>query len=142
MAQRPPLPEPALQAIQDAWNAAARTWNADGLAAIYTEDALFFGGRPGHFIGANAIRDYFASYEGIIESGAMSLVDQHVIRLDSDTLLAQGHVEFSFVLSGGRSTRSRLRTTLTLVRDASMRWKLRQHHFSPDPAAPPLGNDA
>ncbi|MFT3819298.1 MAG: SgcJ/EcaC family oxidoreductase [Rubrivivax sp.] len=127
-----------LRTVQDAWNAAARHWDAQALAAVYTADALFFGGRPGHAVGTEAIRAYFASYDGVIECAAMTLVEQAVIVLGPEGFLAQGHAEFDFVLTGRGASASRLRTTLLLA-GTPQGWKIRQHHFSPVPAQPPLG---
>jgi uncharacterized protein (TIGR02246 family) len=127
----------AFAQVHAAWNAAARHWDADRLTAVYTVDALFFGGRPGHSVGAGAIREYFASYEGVIESATLELVEQQFIRLADDCFLAQGYGEFSFVLSGGRPSRSRLRTTLIVVLRQG-EWKIRQHHFSTTPESPPI----
>jgi uncharacterized protein (TIGR02246 family) len=128
----------ALTSVERAWNAAGSAWNPDALASVYTTDALLFGGRPGHAIGASAIRDYFGSYVGVIHSGTMQLVDQQVLELVPGVFLAQGFVDFSFVLDANQSTKSFLRTTLVVVRQDG-RWRIRQHHFSPTPAAPPLG---
>jgi len=132
-------PRAVLTAIGQAWTAAATPWKADALAAVYADDALFFGGRPGHSIGGAAIRDYFASYEGVIESGRLELVDQQVRELAPGCLLAQGYGDFTFVLAGHRQTRSLLRTTLVLSWQQG-RWQIRQHHFSASPSAPPLGD--
>jgi len=135
----PPLSaQDALTAVQQAWNAAARHWDAQALADAYTADALFFGGRPGHFVGQAAIRDYFASYEGEILSGQMRLTDQHILPLGANGFMAQGYVDFTFVLQGGMHTRSRVRSTLLLAPQGGA-WKIRQHHFSAPPLAPPLG---
>src|SRR5438552_13333410 len=84
----------ALAAVQAAWNSAGKDWNPEALTAVYTADALFFGGRPGHSVGANPIREYFASYVGVIESGSMELVDQQIARLAAECFLAQGYGEF------------------------------------------------
>ncbi|BBQ01991.1 hypothetical protein BSFA1_71190 (plasmid) [Burkholderia sp. SFA1] len=127
----------ALAVIQASWNASARNWNAQALTAVYTEDALFFGGRPGHAIGASGIHDYFASYEGVIESATLELVEQHFIALADDCFLAQGFGEFLFMLSDGRESRSRLRTTLLIAQQRG-EWKIRQHHFSASPESPPI----
>lgn len=128
----------AVASVELAWNAAGRFWNPDALAEVYTADALLFGGRPGHAVGAAAIREYFGSYVGVIHAGTMELVDQQIVQLARGVFLAQGFVDFSFVLSGDQSTKSFLRTTLVVVQQDG-RWKIRQHHFSPTPAAPPLG---
>jgi uncharacterized protein (TIGR02246 family) len=130
-------PTEALRTVQAAWNAAGRHWDAAMLTAIYTDDAFFYGGRPGHSVGAASILAYFVSYRGIIESATMDLVDQHVVALAPGCVMAQGYVDFGFVLAGRGATRSRLRTTLTLVATREG-WRIRQHHFSPTPAEPPL----
>ena len=74
--------------VQAAWNAAARDWNADALTGVYTTDALFFGGRPGHATGHEAIRAYFASYDGVIQSATLELVEQQFIRFGDDCFRA------------------------------------------------------
>ncbi|VXC80704.1 conserved hypothetical protein [Burkholderia sp. 8Y] len=127
----------ALRAVQASWNMSARDWNADALTAVYTDDALFFGGRPAHAVGASAVREYFASYEGVIESATLELVEQHFILITDDCFLAQGFGEFLFVLGGDRQSRSRLRTTLVIAREHG-EWKIRQHHFSNIPESPPI----
>jgi uncharacterized protein (TIGR02246 family) len=127
----------ALAQIQAAWNAAARRWSPAALTAVYTDDALFFGGRPGHSVGAAAIHAYFASYEGVIESATLELVEQQYLRLADNSFVAQGYGEFAFVLSGGKPSGSRLRTTLIVVLQEG-EWKIWQHHFSTTPEVPPI----
>lgn len=127
----------ALRDVARRWNAAARVWDADALTALYAAEALFFGGRPGHAVGREAIRAYFASYAEALRSASMSLSGQSVVALDADTLLAQGHADFRFVLADGRETASQLRTTWVLVRRAG-EWQILQHHFSPTPEVPPI----
>ncbi|MBN3773435.1 SgcJ/EcaC family oxidoreductase [Burkholderia sp. Se-20378] len=131
------VPGPALAIVQAAWNAAAQNWNPDALAGVYTADALFFGGRPGHSTGSDAIHAYFASYVGVIRSATLELVEQHFIRFGDDCFLAQGYGEFAFVLGDGNTSRSRLRTTLVIASQAG-EWKIRQHHFSTSPETPPI----
>jgi uncharacterized protein (TIGR02246 family) len=127
----------ALTEIQAAWNAAASHWNPDALAANYTDDALFFGGRPEHSVGGAAIRAYFASYVGTLESATLDLVEQHFLWLADDCFLAQGFGNFAFVLAEQRLSHARMRTTLVIARHESG-WKIRQHHFSVPPLAPPI----
>ncbi|AJG22484.1 YybH family protein [Cupriavidus basilensis] len=126
-----------LQDVKRRWNTAALTWNADALTALYAPEALFFGGRPGHAVGHAAILGYFASYTGTLRSASMSLADQTLVELGEDTLLAQGHANFRFVLTDGRETDSTLRTTWVLVKRLGV-WQILQHHFSPTPEAPPI----
>jgi len=127
----------ALAAVEAAWNEGARHWNPAAITAVYLDDALFYGGRPGHAIGAKGVRAYFDSYVGVITSARLSLVEQHVLPLGADRFVAQGYGAFAFVLADGRHTASRLRTTLILERHGA--WRIRQHHFSVAPEVPPLG---
>src|SRR4051794_32736492 len=68
--------EAALRAVERDWNAAARDWNTAALAALYTDDAVFFGGRPGHSVGQAQVRNYFESYAGMFTTVRLALVDQ------------------------------------------------------------------
>lgn len=128
----------ALDQVVADWNRAASTWDAAGLAATYAEDALLFGGRPGHSVGRAAIQAYFASYDGVIRAGAMQLSETQLRSLAPGCVLAQGMVAFAFTLAGGEQTASTLRATLVLQRQAD-RWRIVDHHFSTVPATPPLG---
>ncbi len=127
----------ALAQVVADWNQAAAEWDAQAIAAVYTEDGLLFGGRPGHSVGREAIHRYFSSYDGVIFSGAMELSETVVRVLGSDCILVQGMVHFAFTLAAGEQTRSRLRATLVLRREPD-RWRIVDHHFSVIPDAPPL----
>lgn len=135
-----PDPHAALSQVVADWNRSGAMWDAQALAAVYTEDGLLFGGRPGHAVGREAIREYFASYDGVILAGAMEMSDTVLRTLDSACVLAQGMVHFAFTLAGGAQTRSTLRATLVLQQQPD-RWRILDHHFSSMPAAPPLGNE-
>ena len=132
------LPEPLRLYVAD-WNAAGVRWNSEALADCFTPDGLFFGGRPEHSVGHEAILAYFRSYVGIIESCTLQLRDQQLVDLGSQGLVAQGYGDFSFVLAGQRPTRSTVRTTLMLVQLGG-RWRARVQHFGPPPLVPPLGD--
>ena len=129
--------EAALRAVERDWNAAARDWNTAALAALYTEDAVFYGGRPGHSVGQAKVRDYFESYAGMFTTVRLALVDQELRELASGIYLAQGYAAFDFDLAGGGATRAVLRSTLVLTR-RSEGWHIAQHHFSAIPAEPPI----
>ncbi len=120
------------------WNDAGKSWDVEGLTNVYAEDALFFGGRPAHCVGADEIRRYFGSYKGVILSAGMELRDQHVVPLAPGLFLAQGLADFSFILEHGQRTQSQLRSTVLIERRQGD-WKIRQYHFSPMPPEPPLG---
>ena len=134
------LPEPLTRYLS-AWNAAGSRWDCAALAECFTEDALFFGGRPEHSVGRAAIEAYFRSYTGIIASCTLSLRDQHIVDdLVPDYCTAQGYGDFSFILADGLHTRSVVRTTLILVRERN-RWRARLQHIAPPPAEPPIGRN-
>lgn len=86
-----PEGETALRAVEHDWNAAAKDWNSAGLAALYTNDALFYGGRPGHAVGHAKVREYFSSYVGTLAAARLSLVDQQLRKLGEGVYLAQGY---------------------------------------------------
>jgi len=129
----------ALRAVERDWNAAARTWNTAGLAELYTEDAVFYGGRPGHSVGRAQVKAYFDSYAGMFSAVRLALVDQVLRTLGDGTCLAQGYAEFDFAFAAGGSGRAVLRSTLVLVRRPEG-WRIMQHHFSATPEAPPIPN--
>jgi uncharacterized protein (TIGR02246 family) len=130
----------ALEHVVHAWNQAGRTWDCDALAAVYTEDALLFGGRPGHSVGREAIQHYFATYSGIIFTATMQMSGTELRVLGKDAVLVQGMVHFEFTLKDSEKTQSTLRATLVLRRETGC-WLIADHHFSPTPATPPLGKD-
>jgi uncharacterized protein (TIGR02246 family) len=129
--------ETALRAVEHDWNAAAKDWNSAGLAALYTDDALFYGGRPGHAVGHAKVCEYFDSYVGTLAAARLSLVDQELRKLGEGVYLAQGYAEFDFDLTVGGSTRAVLRSTLVLISQPSG-WRIAQHHFSSPPSEPPI----
>lgn len=79
--------ETALRAVERDWNAAAQHWSSEGLVALYTEDALFYGGRPGHAVGHAKVREYFDSYVGTLAAARLALVDQELRKLGKVSIL-------------------------------------------------------
>jgi uncharacterized protein (TIGR02246 family) len=128
----------ALDTVLAAWNRAGRDWNPDAFVDVYTDDVVFFGGRPGHSVGRAGLHAYWVSYVGVIASGHLELQDYQLFQLTPNLVLAQGYGCFDLGLTDGRRTRSVLRATLTLVRRDNG-WKILQHHFSTTPEAPPIG---
>jgi uncharacterized protein (TIGR02246 family) len=125
--------------VERRWNEAAHKWDLEAFASIYTEDALFFGGRPGFFSGVDQIKEYYRSYVGVVASAAIKYHEQKIIELAPGALLAQGFADFNFTLANGDRGRTRLRSTNILVmRDND--WKVIQHHFSEPIAEPPIQN--
>lgn len=132
-------PQKTLAEMQNAWNLAAKVWNPKALAELYADNAMFYGGRSGHSVGVAAIQAYFASYDGIIQSAVLDLIEQEVVQISPESFVYQGLGAFSFVLVGGRQTQSVLRTTLVLSQ-LNGHWKIQLHHFSVTPEVPPLGD--
>jgi len=132
-------PKKTLADMQNAWNLAAKVWNPKALAELYADNALFYGGRSGHSVGVAAIQAYFASYDGIIQSAVLDLIEQELVQISPESFVSQGLGAFSFVLTGGRQTQSVLRTTLVLSQ-LNGEWKIQLHHFSVTPEVPPLGD--
>ena len=129
--------EAALHAVERDWNAAALHWDTASLAALYTDDAVFYGGRVGHSVGRDQIRAYFDSYATIFTSVRLALVDQQLRALGPGIWLAQGYASFEFDFAAGGGSQSVLRSTLVLTRRAEG-WRIIQHHFSATPAVPPI----
>lgn len=136
-----PEAEAALRAIEHVWNAAAQPWNPAALAALYTDDAVFYGGRTGHSVGQDQIRAYFDSYTGMFTTVRLALIDQELRELAPGTYLAQGYASFAFAFTAGGASQSVLRSTLVLTRRPEG-WRILQHHFSATPAAPPIAMPA
>ena len=55
-----------MSSMLDETRANRRRAGKDRLAAIYTDNAVFYGGRPGHSVGKEQVRAYFASYAGVL----------------------------------------------------------------------------
>lgn len=123
----------------EAWNAAAENWDPHALTEIYTDDAVLFGGLTEHSVGKSQILRYFAFYVGEILSAKLTMHDVEILRTGSAAILVQGYCRFNFVLSGGKETTSDLRATW-LIDWTDGATRIRAHHFSPPPSAPPLGN--
>ncbi len=130
----------ALDQALAAWNAAAARWDPEAFGAAYAEDAVIFGGRPGHSTGRDGVRAYFASYVAVVASGHLRLRDYQLFRLAPDVVLVQGYGCFELTFTNGDRASVVERATLTLVNRAPG-WRVLQHHFSKTPAAPSLGQD-
>ena len=106
------------------------------MAALYTQDAVFFGGFPEHYVGREQVEAYFRSYKDVLASIELAFSDIVSARAES-MLLYQGFADFKFGLTDGRTTFNRLRATLILER-VSTTWQIKLHHFSPPPSEPPV----
>ncbi|MFM0757358.1 YybH family protein [Paraburkholderia strydomiana] len=129
--------ETVLQAVASRWNAAAAPWNPSQLAAIYADDAFFFGGLREHYVGKKRIEEYYSNYNDVLSWASIYFNDQAVSASIPNVIVAQGFAELTFGLIEGKTTRNTLRTTLILVAKESG-WEITLHHFSPLPEAPPI----
>jgi len=118
------------------WTTAATPLKPGEIAALYTQDAVFFGGLPEHYVGREQVETYFNFYKDILASIELSFSDGVASCTDS-MLLYQGFADFRFGLVDGRTTFNRLRATLILER-VSDTWQIKLHHFSPPPSEPPV----
>ena len=133
------LHDPSLivQAMEAAWNKAALNWDIAALTELYTDNALFYGARPGLSIGHDGVLAYFKTNVGALKSATLHLIDQHVIVLGADAFVTQGYGRFEFLSENNNRGEATLRTTWTLVRIDRL-WKIAVHHFSLTPDAPPI----
>lgn len=130
-------PSDLLLVLEAAWNKAALNWDVNALADLYTDDALFYGARPGLAVGRDGVLGYFKSYIGFLKSAKLHLIDQHIRVLAPDAFIAQGYGRFEFLSEARNQGEATLRTTWTVVRSGET-WKIALHHFSLTPEAPPI----
>lgn len=126
-----------LDDVAHRWSAACTPLRPADVAALYTKDALFFGGLPDLYAGRLAVTAYFEEYRSTLHSMTLTLRGGHLIGQGEDAFLFQGFADFLFNLPDGRQTRATLRATLALVRMRDL-WLIRLHHFSPPPKKPPI----
>ncbi|REF73432.1 SgcJ/EcaC family oxidoreductase [Paracoccus versutus] len=122
-----------------AFNAGAATWDADRMAQVYWDDAVFYGLLTNHSVGQRSVRDYFAYYKDILKGARLVLVEQEIRPLGADAFLAQGFGDFTYDMADGSVSRNRLRTSLVVARRDG-EWKIVLHHFSPIPPTPTYGH--
>jgi len=116
--------KPEIQATLDAWCAAYARQDADALAALYTEDAVFFGGSGGLRNGREGARGYFAAMPKRTEP---RMTFPEVALRD----LAPGVVNVAMVgraVATGEAERS-VRFTQTHV-STPQGWRIASHHGS------------
>jgi uncharacterized protein (TIGR02246 family) len=128
----------ALEEVLKRWNLAARPYSPADLAAVYTDDALFFGGLPHHSVGRAQIEHYFRQYGDTLPWLRLEIRDEHVRQVSEGCLLFQGFAYFDFGLPDGRTTHNTLRATLGLKQASDGEWRIFLHHFSPPPLTPPI----
>lgn len=118
--------------IQKRWNAAASTWDIKALVEIYSADAMFFGLLPQLFVGRSEIEDYFRSYQDVLDSVTLTLVEEHTRTLSQDVFAAQGFADVLNKRQDSTVALSKIRFSFVLT-NASDTWQISLHHFSKVP---------
>lgn len=119
----------AVAAVQAEWADAFARRDAAGLAALYAEDAAFYGSLPALYRGRDGVREYFSLLPPRYRwarFGAPALV-----ALGPGAVAASGPVEFG-TEEDGRQEVLRYRITHVLVRSGAT-WLIAAHHASPVP---------
>ncbi len=132
------LGDEALRCIEEKWRKGGVPYSPELLTALYTEDALFYGGLAALYSGRDEIRGYFEHYVGLVASSVITLRDQQLVALSNEIIAAQGIVDFAFGLPDGRSTALTQRSTLIMQRVGRKDWRIRLQHFSVQPSATPV----
>lgn len=109
---------------QVAWVAAFGTREHDALAALYWDDALFFGSTAPLYTGREGVRQYFATLP--IDIRLEDFPPPTIVKPLPDVILTAGGWRFSFA---GEPRNFRL--TWTLVRRNGV-WRIASHHASPE----------
>jgi uncharacterized protein (TIGR02246 family) len=113
--------------MQRRWADAFARADAKALAALYMDDALFFGSMPDLYLGASGVRRYFETLPKGYENAAFA--DTQAVEIGAALIVAAGFVTFT-----GERNRERFsflyRMSWTLVRTGGD-WRIASHHASP-----------
>ncbi len=109
--------------LRKAWARAFRARDAEALANLYTQEAMFFGSTPDLYRGRDGVRAYFSTLRADVTLDEFEPGD--VVQTGEDTMIAAGYWQFLF----GTELR-RYRLTWTIVQQ-SAGWLIAAHHASP-----------
>jgi uncharacterized protein (TIGR02246 family) len=115
-------------AVQVKWSEAFARMDVDGIAALYTDDALFYGASQPLYRGVSGVRQYFTLLPAA-EKYKVEFADMQVVAYGTDVITSAGAAYFTFE-SKGQTKQLPLRITLTFVRKGAD-WKIASHHVSP-----------
>jgi uncharacterized protein (TIGR02246 family) len=113
--------------IQRRWAEAFARADADALASLYVEDALFFGSMPDLYRQRSGVRHYFETLPKGYEGAAFA--DTDAVEINPDLIIAAGFVTFTGE-HGGQRFSLLYRMSWTLVRSGG-HWRIASHHASP-----------
>jgi ketosteroid isomerase-like protein len=109
--------------MQRRWADAFARADADALASLYTEDALFFGSMPHLYLQKSGVRRYFATLPKGYEGAAFG--ETQAIDIGRDLIVSAGFVTFT-----GERFSLLYRMSWTLMRSREG-WRIASHHASP-----------
>lgn len=118
-----------VRSVQAAWADAFAARDVARLAALYAEDAAFYGSAPGLSRGQAGVRGYFAGLSARYRRAVFGKAAVDV--LAPGVIAASGPVLFE-VEDGGVTARLPYRMTHVLVAQGGG-WRIAVHHASPEP---------
>ena len=113
--------------MQRRWSEAFARADADALASLYTEDALFFGSMPDLYLQRSGVRRYFETLPKGYEGAAFG--ETHAVEIGHDVIASAGFVTFTGERDGKHFSLL-YRMSWTLVRTGA-EWRIASHHASP-----------
>lgn len=111
--------------VEAQWVAAFTPLDPDAMAALYSEDAVFFGASPPLRTGRDGVRAYFVGLPKGVFTG-VTFSDEQAVQLTPDVISVAGTATFM----RGANPDLPFRITLVLVRRDG-RWLIASHHVSP-----------
>jgi uncharacterized protein (TIGR02246 family) len=115
--------------IIEKWSAAFNKLDADGLASLYSRNALFYGSTPPLYKGKEGVAAYFNALPRW-KSPTVQFSDLATVPIGSDLINVAGTA--TFVISDTAPPVT-FRLTWVLMREDG-EWKIISHHVSPKPA--------
>ena len=127
----------AIREIERLWRHGGAPYDPHALTALYTENALFYGGLPAHYVGQGEIERYFEYYRELVGTSSLAFRDLAFRRLSDSMIAVQGFVDFTFGLPDGQTSHATLRATLVLSLGLDG-WRILLQHFSNPPLKTPV----
>jgi uncharacterized protein (TIGR02246 family) len=113
--------------MQRRWAEAFARADPDALAALYAEDALFFGSMPDLYLQRSGVRRYFETLPKGYEAAAFG--ETQTVEINPDLIVSAGFVTFAGEREGERFNLL-YRMSWTLTR-SEQDWRIVSHHASP-----------
>jgi uncharacterized protein (TIGR02246 family) len=113
--------------MQRRWAEAFARADPDALAALYTEDALFFGSMPDLYLRRSGARRYFETLPKGYEAAGFG--ETQTVEINPDLIVSASFVTFTGEREGKRFCLL-YRMSWTLLRNGE-EWQIASHHASP-----------